>query len=100
MTFTKVLDLYNWLGEFGITVWIDGGWSVDALLGKQTRKHSDLDIAVHCKDNAKLRQLLENNGYKEENRNDSTEFMYFMKNEAGQGVDVHVFEYDENGKNI
>ena len=99
MTSDKVLDLYNRLKENGITVWIDGGWCVDALLGKQTRGHADLDIAVHRKDNAKLRQLLECYGYKEEGRDDSSEFMYYMKNEAGDGVDVHAFEYDKNGKN-
>ena len=77
-----------------------GGWCVDALLGKQTREHDDLDIAVNQKDNAKLRQLLLNDGYKEEPRSDSSEFMYVIANEAGQSVDVHAFEYDESGKII
>ena len=27
-------------------VWIAGGWGVDALVGRQTRIHSDLDVAV------------------------------------------------------
>ena len=99
----KILDLYNWLDNNGIIVWIDGGWGVDALLGRQTREHADLDIAVHHKDNTKLRRLLESKGYKEERRSDSSEFMYVMKNEAGKCVDmidVHVFEYGENGNNI
>gem|GEM_PF-513353 len=100
MTSESVSNFYNWLKQNGITVWIDGGWGVDALFGRQTRDHADLDIAVQRKDNANLRQLLENNGYKEEKRDDSSEFMYFMKSEAGQGVDIHAFEYDENGKNI
>jgi lincosamide nucleotidyltransferase A/C/D/E len=34
MTGEDVLNLYNWLKENGITIWIDGGWCVDALLGK------------------------------------------------------------------
>jgi lincosamide nucleotidyltransferase A/C/D/E len=100
MTSDKVLDFYNWLKVNGIAVWIDGGWCVDALLGKQTREHADLDIAVHRKDNVKLRRLLENNGYKEEKRFDSSEFMYVMKSEAGQLIDIHVFEYDDSGKSI
>ena len=100
MTSKRVLDLYNWLKENCIAVWIDGGWCVDALIGKQTREHADLDIAVHRKDNEKLRKLLESNGYKEDIRMDSSEFMYVMKNENGESIDVHVFEYDENGKNI
>ena len=100
MTSDDVLNLYNLFKEHGITICIDGGWGVDALLGRQTREHDDLDIAVHRKDNVNLRQLLENSGYKEEQRDDSTEYMYFMKNKAGQGVDIHVFEYDEHGRNV
>jgi len=37
------------LGENGITVWIDGGWSVDALLGKQTRDHDVCALAAKYK---------------------------------------------------
>jgi len=100
MTSEKVMALYNRIKENGITVWIDGGWGVDALLGRETRAHSDLDIAVHHKDNAKLRQLLENSGYREEKRFDSSEFMYVMQNKAVGCVDIHAFAYDETGKNI
>jgi lincosamide nucleotidyltransferase A/C/D/E len=96
----SILDLYNWLRENDITIWIDGGWGVDALLGTVTREHGDLDIAVHRKDNAKLRKLLVDGGYKEEARRDSSEFMYVLSNEAEQPIDIHVFEYDESGKNI
>ena len=99
MTSNDVLDLYNRFTEVGIAVWIDGGWCIDALLGRQTRKHSDLDIAVHYNDNVKLRQLLENSGYKEEVRSDSSEYMYVMKNDVGLVVDVHAFEYDKQGNN-
>jgi lincosamide nucleotidyltransferase A/C/D/E len=27
-------------------VWVGGGWGVDALVGRQTRPHGDLDVAV------------------------------------------------------
>src|SRR5258708_7387144 len=40
-------------------VWIDGGWGVDALLGHQTRKHDDLDVAVHHSNLSTLCNLLE-----------------------------------------
>ena len=103
MTSDNVLKLCNLFKDNGIAVWIDGGWGVDALLGRQTREHGDLDIAVHRKDNARLRQLLKSGGFKEEMRDDSSEFMYVMKNETGEyaaTIDVHVFEYDENGQNI
>ncbi len=54
ITINKVhwfLDLFN---ELGITVWIDGGWGVDALLGECTREHQDLDIMISWEDSAIL----------------------------------------------
>ena len=99
ITADSVLAIFTWLKENGITIWIDGGWSVDALIGKQTREHDDLDIAVHRKDNVKLRKLLESNGYTEEKRFDSSEFMYVMVSEPGISIDVHVFEYDKDRNN-
>jgi lincosamide nucleotidyltransferase A/C/D/E len=100
MNSADVLSLYNWLAELHIPIWIDGGWCVDALLGKQTREHSDVDIAVHRRDNAKLRCLLESRGYQSHERADTAEWVYVMKNLEGLQVDVHVFEYDEYGKNV
>jgi lincosamide nucleotidyltransferase A/C/D/E len=32
------------IGEAGAEVCLGGGWGVDALLGEQTREHSDLDL--------------------------------------------------------
>jgi hypothetical protein len=29
-----------------VTVWLDGGAGLDALLGEQTRLHEDLDVAI------------------------------------------------------
>src|SRR5205823_5090049 len=100
MTSEEVLSLYKWFKENDIIVWIDGGWCVDALLGKQTREHPDLDIAVSRKDSHRLRDLLESKGYKEEKRNDATEWMYVMKSAQNKEVDVHAFEYGKDHKNI
>ena len=30
----------------GIKVYVDGGWGVDALLGRETRIHNDIDLFV------------------------------------------------------
>ena len=56
----KVLELLELFEASGIEVIVDGGWGVDALLGKQTREHEDLDIAVQWKELPKLRQVLAN----------------------------------------
>ncbi len=36
---SEVLKIYKLFQENSIEVWIDGGWGIDALLGKQTRSH-------------------------------------------------------------
>lgn len=83
-----------------ITIWIDGGWCVEALLGEQTREHPDLDIAVDRKDSSQLNEALISLGYYDEPRNDTTDWNYAMAAENGRLVDVHVFEFDDAGKNI
>jgi lincosamide nucleotidyltransferase A/C/D/E len=43
VTAETVLELFE---SEAIEVWIDGGWGVDALVGRQTRPHEDLDLVV------------------------------------------------------
>ncbi|WP_414820615.1 nucleotidyltransferase domain-containing protein, partial [Streptomyces anthocyanicus] len=50
MSAEDALALLERLHAHGVDACVGGGWSVDALLGKQTRDHSDLDLwvpAVH-----------------------------------------------------
>jgi lincosamide nucleotidyltransferase A/C/D/E len=58
MTPSDVVELYRAFEHAGIKVWVDGGWSVDAVLGRQLRQHNDLDIAVQWKDVPALRELM------------------------------------------
>jgi len=44
-----VVELYKYLARNNRKIWLDGGWGVDALLGQQTRLHSDLDIIIEFK---------------------------------------------------
>lgn len=94
-----VIELYKLLEENDIKVWIDGGWGIDALLGKQTRQHKDLDIAMYHKDKPKLRKLLEERGYKDIERDDTSDWN-FVLGDGKNEVDVHTFVFDEKGNNI
>ena len=37
-------ELLRTLAAHGVDVAVGGGWGVDALVGEQTREHSDLDL--------------------------------------------------------
>jgi lincosamide nucleotidyltransferase A/C/D/E len=47
----------------GLVVWLDGGWGVDALLGRHTRPHHDLDLVIARADLAAARQTLAGAGF-------------------------------------
>ncbi|MBV8813403.1 MAG: hypothetical protein JO271_02850 [Verrucomicrobia bacterium] len=65
MTAKDAIELYKLFDQHDIQVWIDGGWGVDALLGHQTRKHDDLDVALNHSNVLALRKLLEDRGYRQ-----------------------------------
>lgn len=100
MTADEVINLYKLLEENGISIIVDGGWGIDALIGEQTRKHNDLDIAVDHKNVPKLCELLEAKGYKDINRPDSKEYNFALGDNSGHEVDVHSYTLDENGNNV
>lgn len=94
----KAVELYRLFENNGVEIWVDGGWGVDALLEEQTREHADLDIAIDHKDEQKMRELLDERGYKIVQTNDKTDWQYVLGD--GQSlIDVHVFGFDEAGNN-
>lgn len=95
MTSSEIIDFYTKMDNLGIQVWIDGGWSVDALLGKQLRPHKDLDIAIQWKDVPKLREVLAAQGYNQVREDNQWNFV--LADKKGREIDVHAFIYDEMG---
>jgi len=96
-------DVVKVIGAFKkdvIDVWIDGGWGIDALIGDQTRIHEDLDIVVQEKDVPKIKELLNDEGYKVLRRDDLTENYFHMADNNGHEVDVTAIHFDENGDGI
>jgi len=93
-----VVQLLQLFEHNGIDVVVDGGWGVDALLGKQTRSHGDVDIALQHSDVPKLRALLEAHGYKDVPRDDTWECNFVMGDDKGHEVDFHSYTFDASGK--
>jgi lincosamide nucleotidyltransferase A/C/D/E len=96
MTAQDVVRLYSTLESMGVTLWIDGGWAVDALLGRQTRPHGDLDIAIEERHVPKLRDLLEAQGYRDVPRDDTSRWNFVLGDDRGREVDVHAFVFDDD----
>lgn len=42
----QVLAVLDELAAEGIKGWLAGGWGVDALIGRQTRRHNDIDFVI------------------------------------------------------
>ena len=88
------------LEQEGVRPVVIGGWGVDALLGEQTRKHLDLDLAFDATDEAERKAVaaLERNGFtlvrrEELHEPDSTplrlDARIVMTDEEGLLVDLH-----------
>lgn len=58
-----VVSLYRVLDAAGAPVWLMGGWGVDALVGRQSRPHHDLDLLVEARDLERLRLSLIDLGF-------------------------------------
>ncbi|OGO26339.1 MAG: tRNA nucleotidyltransferase [Chloroflexi bacterium RBG_16_54_11] len=97
MTAGDVLEVVLLFEQNHIQVIIDGGWGVDALLGEQTRLHSDLDIAMPHKFVPLARELLEARGYTDVPRPDTRDCNFVLGDKLGHLVDFHTYTFDEQG---
>jgi lincosamide nucleotidyltransferase A/C/D/E len=100
MSANDVLEFVQLLNQNHIDVYIDGGWGVDALLGEQTRIHSDLDIAVQHRDVAQIRALLEARGYEDVPRDDTRDCNFVLGDDEGHLIDFHSYTFDSDGNNV
>lgn len=100
MNSADVLNLYTQLERLGIAVWLDGGWSVDALLGEQTRVHGDVDIVLQQQDVPGLREFLERQGYLDVPRDDTSPWNFVLGDNSGRLVDVHAIVFDAEGNGL
>jgi len=91
-----VVELYRQLEAIGVAIWIDGGWAVDAVLGRQTRPHNDLDIAIEASDLPALRRFLERKGYRDFPTEDSSSWNFVLADGSGRKIDIHVVVLDED----
>jgi lincosamide nucleotidyltransferase A/C/D/E len=100
MTADDVGDFYRQMRNLGIDIWLDGGWGVDALLGRQTRAHADLDIIVQEKDLTAVVGFLADHGFRECARADSRAWNFVMGDDRGRLIDFHVIVFDDRDNGL
>jgi lincosamide nucleotidyltransferase A/C/D/E len=87
-----VVEIVGALTAAGISASIAGGWGVDALLGRQSRRHKDLDLIVDASDAAQAtaRRVLHDLGYEAVDN----------RAEAGKWMPLKVVLRDPGGRTI
>ncbi len=84
--------------SWGITVWVDGGWGIDALAGVQTRPHADLDLVVARPDCGLVQAGLEPLGLVHDTWVEpGLPARVVLRTDRGHQVDLHPVLVDELG---
>ncbi|HEY3542576.1 MAG TPA: hypothetical protein VGK79_08535 [Gaiellaceae bacterium] len=76
----------------GLSVWVDGGWAVDAAAGRQTRPHDDLDLVAPREEIPALERELAALGY--ERAGGAPPMSFESVDALGRQVDVHPIAPD------
>jgi lincosamide nucleotidyltransferase A/C/D/E len=93
MAADEIVRLLGLLERSGVTIWLDGGWGVDALLEQQTREHDDLDVVVELADVPALTETLVAAGYEQVAGEAPKSFV--LVDARGRQVDVHPVVFDD-----
>ena len=118
----EVVALYTLLAGWGVRVWVDGGWGVDALLAAQTRPHKDFDALVPFADLEVLAAVLADHGFTlteiwgenrwvvhptrlpliggEERGAVAVATAFVVRDWAGRELDVHALTFDRRGRGV
>ena len=97
VTADALTELLGWIRGTGITIWLDGGWGVGALLETRTRAPKDVDVIVALTDTMLLTRLLEAHGFRQKEGEGGRPENFVMADDLGRQIDIHVVEFDAEG---
>lgn len=90
-----LMTIINLLEDSNIKYWIDGGWGVDILAGKQTRNHRDIDVDFDVQHTEELLKILLKYGYEVDT--DWKPVRIELYSEKYGYLDIHPFILNEDG---
>jgi lincosamide nucleotidyltransferase A/C/D/E len=94
----EVLEIVLQLEGAGVVVWLDGGWGVDALLGRQTRPHDDVDVVISFDQAPLAEEALCGAGYIVTEVERPTRFVMCASQDLR--VDFHPVTFDRQGDGL
>ncbi len=97
VTAERVLEILAVLRSSGVESTLDGGWGVDALLGRETRPHEDLDLVVALSDVPRIQALLKPLGF--ELHEDHLPVRFVLRR-PGEQLDFHTVTFDSEGGGV
>ncbi|MEU2249358.1 amino acid transporter [Streptomyces sp. NPDC019224] len=95
MTGDDVLEILDVLRGAGAEVWIGGGWGIDALVGRQTREHQDLDLMHRLEQEPLVVAALAETGFAE--TLDWRPVRFVVADAAGRRIDLHPLVFGSGG---
>ncbi|MFC8969210.1 nucleotidyltransferase domain-containing protein [Streptomyces sp. NPDC057094] len=95
MTGDDVLEILDVLRAAGTEVWIGGGWGIDALVGRQTRPHRDLDLMHRREQEPAVVAALAGAGFAESL--DWRPVRFVVADATGREIDLHPLVFASDG---
>lgn len=89
---SEITDLFR---RARIRFWLRGGWALDFLIGRVTRRHSDVDLVTWRRHADRIQRMLLASGYEVATVTDQAA-IHFAKN--GQDVAFAFIMRDERGR--
>jgi lincosamide nucleotidyltransferase A/C/D/E len=96
---SQLIQVLDRLDAAGVTVWLDGGWGVDALVGDQTRPHEDLDLAISRHECPRAQEVLAELGFQHALPMSSPDsrLAWRFRTADGRQVEFHALAFDAAG---
>jgi lincosamide nucleotidyltransferase A/C/D/E len=98
MSADDVLSVMTALRAAGVDVWIGGGWGIDALLGRETRPHRDLDLMHRVEQEPTVVAALAEAGFAE--TLDWRPVRFVVTDPAGREIDLHPLVFAADGSAV